>query len=345
MAPRPVFFEHPSSIEHDTGDHPEQAARLVVIKRELERRAWLGWERVRSPRVDLEVLTAVHSPAFVAAIERVTEAGGGALDSDTVVSSGSFEAALRGSGGAVAMVERLLASGAGARGFSAHRPPGHHASRARAMGFCLFNHIAVAARWALDVAGLERVMVLDWDVHHGNGTSDIFWESAEVLLVSIHQWPLYPGSGRADEVGTGAGRGYTVNLPVPAATGDDVYVSLVRDVVAPLARRFAPELVLVSAGFDAHVEDPLASCAVTEAGFAAMAALMGEVSDELGVPLGCVLEGGYALGALARSVVAVMETLGGGLADAAAPGAAFGEPVALARDALVRLAEFWPGLG
>jgi acetoin utilization deacetylase AcuC-like enzyme len=354
MAPAPVFLDHPSSLEHDTGGHPEQAARIPAVLGELDRRGWLGWERVASVEVQRSALCAVHPAAYVSAIERAAARGGGALDADTLMSEGSFVAALHSCGGAVSMVERLVDGGAGTRGFSAHRPPGHHALPARAMGFCLFNNIAVAARYAIDVLGLRRVLVLDWDVHHGNGTNDFFSESDEVLFVSIHQWPLYPGTGAAGDIGTGAGRGYTVNLPVPPGSGDEAYVGLVAGVVAPLARSFSPELILISAGFDAHFEDPLAGCSVTDDGFAEMARVMSRVADELGVPVGCVLEGGYALGALARSVAATMEALvpargadGSGDAGGAggAPGAgddAGSRP--LVRDALARVASYWPAL-
>jgi acetoin utilization deacetylase AcuC-like enzyme len=213
------------------------------------------------------------------------------------------------------------------------------------MGFCLFNNIAVATQYALDVLGLSRVLILDWDVHHGNGTNDIFHDSGRVLFVSIHQWPLYPGTGSSGDVGSGEGRGFTVNLPVPGGTGDPVYLSLVRDLVVPLARAFTPELVLISAGFDAHAEDPLADCRVSEAGFAGMAALMSSLADDLGVAVGCVLEGGYALGALARSVAATMEALVPGAASRAAPAGADGFDVdPLARAARARLTELWPAL-
>jgi len=176
MAHAPVFLEHPSSLHHDTGAHPEQPARITAISRELEQRDWLGFERVTSPRVARETLTAVHPEGYVAAIERLAERGGAQLDPDTVVSSGSFDAALHSAGGAVGLVDMLLDRSAPS-GFSVHRPPGHHAERAEAMGFCLFNNIAVAARHAVAGRGLERVLVLDWDVHHGNGTNDIFHAS------------------------------------------------------------------------------------------------------------------------------------------------------------------------
>jgi acetoin utilization deacetylase AcuC-like enzyme len=333
----PVFLAHPSSLEHDTGGHPEQPARITAIERELAGRGWLGYKRVASPAVSREVLTAVHPEAYVASIERACASGGGHLDMDTIVSRGSFEAALHACGGAVRMAE-LLVSGSVGRAFAAHRPPGHHALRTRAMGFCLFGTVAVAAQYALDRLGLSRVLVLDWDVHHGNGTNDIFHESEQVLFVSIHQSPLYPGTGPSSDVGSGAGRGFTVNLPVPPGSGDEAYASLVDHVVVPLARSFSPELVLISAGYDAHDEDPLADCRVTEEGFAALARSMSAVSSELDVPLGCVLEGGYALGPLARSVAATMEAL-------VEPGGGGGsEVVPLAADARERLARWWPVL-
>jgi acetoin utilization deacetylase AcuC-like enzyme len=303
-----VFLEHPSSFEHDTGGHPEQPARIAAIQRELDRRGWLGFERVNSPAVERDVLTAVHSEAYVESIERLSARGGGAIDLDTVASAGSFTAALHAAGGAVRMVELLL-DGDAERAFSAHRPPGHHALGDRAMGFCLFNSVAVAARFALNSRGLDRVMIVDWDVHHGNGTNDIFHADPAVLFVSIHQRPLYPGSGAASDTGEGDGEGFTVNLPVPPGTGDAEYTLLVDETVVPLAREYRPQLVLVSAGFDAHRDDPLADCRVTEAGFAAMTRSLCGVADELGAPLGCVLEGGYALEALGRSVAATMEAL------------------------------------
>jgi acetoin utilization deacetylase AcuC-like enzyme len=342
MTPAPVFLEHPSSLHHLTGSHPERPARLVAIEDELAQRGWLGYERVRSPAAARAALAAVHSERHVERIERLAAGGGGQLDPDTVISSGSFEAALHAAGGAVALVD-LLVDGDAPTGFSAHRPPGHHAERERAMGFCLFNNVAVGARHALDARGLERVMIVDWDVHHGNGTSDIFYASDRVLLVSIHQSPLYPGTGAASEVGTGAGAGYTVNLPVPPGSGDQLYRSLVDHVVTPLALAFEPQLMLISAGYDAHAEDPLANCAVSEQGFAAITRSIRRVCAELEAPLGAVLEGGYALHALARSVAATLEELG--MQPPAPRDSADQVAVApLARRALGRLAAWWPGL-
>jgi acetoin utilization deacetylase AcuC-like enzyme len=342
MTAAPVFLSHPSSLWHDTGEHPEQAARIVAIEHELERLGWLGYERVSSPAADREELARVHPEPYIASIESLAGRGGGYIDLDTVASEGSFEAALHAAGGAVMLVDMLLETDVPC-GFSSHRPPGHHAEPERAMGFCLFNNIAVAVRHALAVEEVERVMILDWDVHHGNGTNDIFHATDQVLFVSIHESPLYPGTGPAGDVGSGPGTGFTVNLPVAPLSDDAIYESLVQHVVAPLALAFEPQLVLISAGYDAHREDPLASCNVTEAGFAAMTRTMRWACAELEAPLGCVLEGGYALAALARSVASTLDVLAAPVGHPDAREDVGLAPVAQA--ALRRLEEWWPDLG
>ena len=356
MSSVPVFLSHPSSLEHDTGAHPERIGRIESINSELEAHDWLGYERVQSPAAERQMLERVHTVEHIERIENACRAGGGQLDADTFVSAGSYNAALHAAGGAVELARRLLDGGAGQVGFSAHRPPGHHAIADRPMGFCLFNSVAIAARHALAELSVERVLILDWDVHHGNGTNDAFWETDEVLFVSIHQLPLYPGSGQASELGGDRARGYTVNLPVPPRSGDATFVSLVRDVAVPLARSYEPQLVLVSAGYDAHQDDPLADCAVTDAGFVAMTELVRDLAAELEAPVGCVLEGGYDVDALARCVALTMQTLAApaGGAGAAAGGAGVGGagvggddgPAVhrLAHEALERLAPLWPDL-
>jgi acetoin utilization deacetylase AcuC-like enzyme len=337
----PVLLRHPSSVEHDTGrGHPESARRMVAIEWALREREWLGWEVRESPAVEREALEAVHPERYVDWIEAICERGGGAIDADTIVGEHSCEAALHSAGGAVAMVDALLGEGAGAAA-SLHRPPGHHALAERAMGFCLFNNVAVAARRALDAHGAGRVLIVDWDVHHGNGTNDLFHGSDEVLFCSVHESPQYPGTGPASDTGSGAGEGFTVNLPVGPGSGDETWLSLVEHVLRPLGRAFAPGLVLVSAGYDAHADDPLGGCAVTDDGYAAMAASVRALADELGVPLGIVLEGGYDTDALARSVVRTLEVAG-----ASAPPAPSDVPVhPLAQEAARRLAAGrWPAL-
>lgn len=316
----PAYFRHPSSLEHDTGPgHPERADRIRAIEAELERRDFLGYERREAPAVTGEQLLAVHPESYVELV-RETCARAGAFDLDTPTSQGSWEAALHAAGGACALVEALL--GGETAGFCALRPPGHHAEHARAMGFCLFANMAIAAHHALSL-GAARVFVLDWDVHHGNGTNTIFHESPEVLFASLHQYPFWPGTGALGDVGSGAGEGYSLNLPVPAGSGEEEFCGLVEHVVLPAARAFDPDLVLVSAGYDAHRDDPLGGCAMETASYAQLALQVGS----LGKPVGYVLEGGYDLGALAASVAASMESLASG-----------GEPASFGRGPLVEQA-------
>jgi acetoin utilization deacetylase AcuC-like enzyme len=272
----------------------------------MERRDWLGYERREAPAVDLKVLRAVHPATYIDEIRFMSERGGGAFDPDTVASEGSYDAALHAAGGACAMVDALV-GGEASVGFSGLRPPGHHAEPRVAMGFCLFNSVAVAARHALDSLGLERVLIFDWDVHHGNGTNDIFSASRDVLFASIHQYPWYPGTGPLTDVGSGEGEGYSLNLPVPSGSGDDIWLSLVEHVVVPAALSFQPQLVLVSAGFDAHRDDPLGMCRLSAESFARMARWVRSLADRVGAPVGAVLEGGYDLPALASSCAASLE--------------------------------------
>jgi acetoin utilization deacetylase AcuC-like enzyme len=334
---RALYLHHPSSLEHDTGGHPEHAGRITAVERELASRDWLGYERELAPPVPWEALVAVHPEAYVQRIAEICEQGGGMLDLDTVASAGSYEAALHAAGGAVRAVQALTSREAGVT-FCGLRPPGHHAGAARAMGFCLFNNVAVAARHALEHEGASRVLILDWDVHHGNGTNDLFYETDSVLYASIHQSPLYPGTGSLSENGTGAGEGYTVNLPVPPGAGHEQWLSLFEHVVAPIARAYEPDLLLVSAGFDAHRDDPLANCSLTERSYAALAGGMRALSTELDAPLGFVLEGGYDLHALAASVAATMEAARDGVS---ADGVALDEPAMRARAHYIR---WWPAL-
>ena len=260
-----LLYTHPSSREHDTGAHPENAGRLAAIEQALDRDAPPGLEPVQAPAASREQVLRVHREEHYDAIESFSVRGGGMIDMDTIASAGSFEAALHAAGGAAEAAERLVAGDARSA-LCALRPPGHHAERARAMGFCLFNNAAVAATHAIAACGAERVLVFDWDVHHGNGTEEIFAASPEVLYASIHQSPLYPGTGAAEYEGEGAGQGYTVNLPVPAGTGSEEFLALAQHVIVPIARAYEPGLIVISAGYDAHRDDPLASCMVeTEA--------------------------------------------------------------------------------
>jgi acetoin utilization deacetylase AcuC-like enzyme len=331
----PLYFRHEASLQHDTGAHPEGPGRIPAIERELSARDWLGFELREAPAVSLEVLHAVHPARYVESVQAMSEGGGGAFDLDTVASAGSYEAALHGAGGAVALVEALV-SGEAPFGFCGLRPPGHHAEPERAMGFCLFNNVAVAAQHALDSLGLSRVLVFDWDVHHGNGTNDIFHSDPRVLLASIHQSPLYPGTGPLSDVGSGDGEGYSLNLPVPPGSGDDEWLGLVEHVVVPAALEFEPELVLVSAGFDAHRDDPLADCRLSAESFSAMAAHVRSLAGALGVPFGAVLEGGYDLRALASSVAASLAAFSSDAAPVSVP------PNGITQGAASVLGRYWP---
>jgi acetoin utilization deacetylase AcuC-like enzyme len=301
----------------------------------MSERDWLGLELVEAPAAEREQLLRVHDAPLVDSIEELAGRGGGMIDLDTVASAGSWEAALHAAGGALHAAERVLADGGFA--FCGLRPPGHHAERDRAMGFCLFNNVAVAAAHAIEHLGLERVLVLDWDVHHGNGTEAIFYGTAQVLYASIHQSPLYPGTGAATDLGSGEGEGFTVNLPVPPGSGPDEFLALVQHVVVPIGREWRPELVCISAGYDAHRDDPLANCELDDAAYWDMAASMRALASELGAPVLVCLEGGYSLEALARSVVATLDALAGDGASRAAPEA----PAVSYRERLSRL---WPAL-
>jgi acetoin utilization deacetylase AcuC-like enzyme len=241
-------------------------------------------------------------------VARLADAGGGALDPDTVVSAGSYEAAVHGCGGAIAAVDAVL-DGRAQAAFSAGRPPGHHAGAARAMGFCLFNQVAVAAAHARS-RGLDRVAILDWDVHHGNGTEEIFWNDPDVLYTSLHQYGFgfFPGTGAASDTGGAGAPGATLNLPLAAGTGPDDYLGHVRASALPAIARHAPDLVIVSAGFDAHRDDPLGSLRLDSSTFGALAT---DVTG-LGVPTAFVLEGGYDLEALEQSTRVVLEALSSG---------------------------------
>jgi acetoin utilization deacetylase AcuC-like enzyme len=341
----PLYFHHPACLEHDPRvhmpGHPDTPEWLGALERHLERLGWLGWERREAPAASEEQLQLVHSEHHVSTIRKLCEAGGGRIDADTYVGEASYRAALHAAGGACAMVEALLtgetSAGETSAGFCGARPSGHHAERDRAMGFCLFDNVAVAAELAIREQGVERVLVLDWDVHHGNGTAEIFRHRNDVLVVNIHQAGIFPGTGALADLGSGEGEGYTINLPVPAGSEEELWLSLLEHVVLPAASAFAPQLVLVSAGFDAHVADPLAGCKLRAESFAQLACHMRDAAAAWGAPLGAVLEGGYEPRALGECVHATLAALAGeGEAVSVAP-----EGLLTSRAAAL-IGRYWP---
>ncbi len=299
--------------------HPDTPERLVAIERALATRDWLGWELREAPAAEDAQLELLHTRRHVEAIRDLCLAGGGAIDADTFVGEASYRAALHAAGGACAMTSALLA-GEGGVGFCAVRPSGHHAEPDRAMGFCLFNNVAIAAELAIRELGVERVFIFDWDVHHGNGTAEAFRHRSDVLFASIHQSGIFPGTGAISDVGSGPGEGFTINLPVPAGSEEALWLSLLEHIVVPAAIEFRPDLVLISAGFDGHLEDPLADCRLKTESFAEIARHVRDLAAGLGAPVGAVLEGGYDTAALAECVAETLASLGGeGDATSAAP--------------------------
>jgi len=327
----PLFVEHqaPGPVQH-----PERPERLEAARRGVF--SALPEERVRmlSPRdASDDELSRVHEPRYVEELSRIAGRRG-YLDADTYYSPASYAAAVRAAGGCIEMVDAAL-DGKAAYGVALVRPPGHHARPGTAMGFCLLNNIAVAAAHAR-ARGCARVAIVDWDVHHGNGTQEMFYADPSVLYVSLHQWPLYPGTGTRGEVGEGDGVGATLNIPLSPGAGDAAYVAAVDRIVAPALADFAPDLLLVSAGFDAHERDPLAAMRLTAWGYSQMArrlvaAMPGGTAGKLGI----VLEGGYDLTALRDSLGATVAALEGAETDEEAGTL----PVDARHEADLRLAE------
>ncbi len=297
------------SLSHETGRHLESPERLRTIMGALEDLVETN-RLVRIPprRAALTEVAWAHAHGYICQV-RDHSARAEPLDPDTPVSRSSYGAALWAAGGAMAGVDAVL-TGEVRRVFVLARPPGHHATASRAMGFCLFNNIAIAAHRALNVYGCERIFILDWDAHHGNGTQSIFWHDPRVYVCSLHESPGFPGTGGRDEIGGGAGRGTTLNVPLPAGSRNDDYLGVLRREVQPRLHRFRPDLILVSAGQDAHAADPLANMRLDEQGFADMTRWIMEMAEEVCTgKLAFILEGGYDPVALARSVRAIFEVM------------------------------------
>lgn len=293
------------------GFYPERRQRLRGILGHLEEQGW-PVEKGVAHEGAREAVLALHDPAYVSRFERAVARGDALLDSaDNPLTAGTAEAAWAAAEVILTAADRV-ASGAAVKSFAAVRPPGHHAERDRAMGFCFFDNIALAADYLRRRHGLAKVAIFDFDVHHGNGTQHLFEERSDVFYASTHQYPFYPGTGAAEETGAGAGKGATLNVPLPAGTGDDGYERAIRERVLPALRRFHPEVLLVSAGFDAWRNDPVGGMRVTEQGFADWSLWLGELAEELcGGRVIAVLEGGYDLAALPHLVEASLKGLAG----------------------------------
>ncbi|WP_257448844.1 histone deacetylase family protein [Archangium lipolyticum] len=334
-----LLLTDPLFLKHDPGEeHPERPARLARILDVLERDPIWGIER-RTPRpATEEELASVHTPRLREYLEGL-RGRHEVVDPDTVTSPDSYDAAVLAAGAAVQAVEEVMA-GRARNAFALVRPPGHHAEPDKAMGFCLFNNVAIAAE-AARRQGAERVLILDWDVHHGNGTQAAFWRRRDVLYMSVHQYPYYPHTGAPHEVGAGPGEGYTLNCGLPEGGKDADYGALYQDLFLPVAQAYKPDMVLVSAGFDAHHRDPLGGMELTERGFAAMCSDMMDLArSACGGKLVLLLEGGYSLEGLSRSVHACVEVMAEETKDSYPGGVSRGAAAAL-RSSREALRPYW----
>ena len=312
MSSTAVFYD-PIYLEHDTGyGHPERPERLETTMQMMERVGLTDKVRIISPRdATTDEIQLVHPNKYVETVKRMAESGGGWLDPDTHVGMRSYAAALKSAGAVLEGLERIF-SGDIDNAFCLVRPPGHHATEERGMGFCLFNNNAIAARFAIKEFGIKRVFILDWDAHHGNGLQDIFYDDNKVLYTSLHQYPHYPGTGGTGELGIGSGEGFTVNFPLPARSGEEVYLAAFDQVILPMARAFEPQLVLISAGYDGHFSDLLCSMLLRGNSYAEMTVrLKGLAEDFCGGKMMAALEGGYNLVGIAISITDTIAVMAG----------------------------------
>jgi acetoin utilization deacetylase AcuC-like enzyme len=305
-----LYLHHPAALEHRTpSGHPERPDRIRAIERALEDERFAALVRAEAPRGTPEMAALAHPRPYVDAIAEVApKEGMVAIDADTTMSPGTFEAVMRGVGAAVLAVDEVMA-GKARNAFVGMRPPGHHAERTRAMGFCFFNNAAIAARHAQAAHGAERVAIVDWDVHHGNGSQDIFWSDPSVMYASTHQMPLYPGTGAMSERGD---HGTVVNAPLSPGDGGEIFREAFETAILPRLENFSPDLVVISAGFDAHWRDPLANLNLVEADFSwATQKLIALAEKRCDGRIVSVLEGGYDLDGLSKSVAAHVTALMG----------------------------------
>jgi len=308
------LFYHPIFLKHDTGwGHPERAQRLVATLDEINRREELKEVKIVTPnKASTEDIKLNHNKSYIELIQNTSKMKGiKHLDPDTVVCSKSYESALYACGATLQAVKSVY-DGTYKNAFALVRPPGHHALSSRAMGFCLFNNIAIAAMYLKEKIGLEKIAIVDYDAHHGNGTQDSFYNSPEVLYISTHQFPYYPGTGSANEVGTGIGRGFNVNIPMNAYSGESAYLLALEKVISPIIYQFSPEFILVSAGYDGYYKDPLTQLLLTGDTFFKLSKAIVQIADDIcSSRVTFTLEGGYHLNGLSQGVVETLRAMVG----------------------------------
>lgn len=306
-----ALIYHPIYLQHDTGPHhPERASRLQSILRKLQKTWLIDKLKVIEPKpASIEDIALVHSMDYVLGIKEICKKGSINLDPDTVVSKDSFETALFAAGAVIKGID-LIFNGEIDNVFCMVRPPGHHARPSQAMGFCIFNNVAIGARYIQKKYKLNRILIIDWDVHHGNGTEEVFYEDPRVFYISLHQYPHYPGTGSKESTGKGKGKGFNLNIPMESGSGDAEYIKAFRGIIIPKVKDFKPEFIMISSGFDGHKDDPLSSINLTENGYHEMTKMVKEEARLYSKNrIVSVLEGGYNLLSLANSVHSHLEAL------------------------------------
>ena len=308
--PKTGYVYHTDFLKHRTGTHPESHQRLIEIMHTLKESNILNSLTKIEPRyATKEEIELVHAPHYIQDVENFSNSGGGYLDTDTPVCKESYNVATLAVGGLLSLVDGVMNEKIN-NGFALIRPPGHHAEKDRASGFCLFNNVAIAARYVQKNYKIKRVLIIDWDIHHGNGTQNVFYEDKSVVFFSTHQYPYYPGTGGLKEIGKGDGLGYTINVPLSSGCGDKSYKVIFERILYPVVKLFKPEIIFVSAGFDAHYADPLGGMELSEKGYEELTRIVKNLSDEIcNGRLIFVLEGGYNLKALSNSVLSVFKVL------------------------------------